>query len=98
MLIMSSRFTLEIFRRVFDPLRGDLPESLAHYLLAVRVSPADQQRVDELSAKARAGTLTADEDEELEGYLEVDNFLSIMQSKARVTLRIPPPTVVAVPS
>jgi hypothetical protein len=63
--------------------------------LTVRVPPSDQQRVDELSAKARAGTLTQDEDDELEGHLEVNDFLSIMQSKARMSLRVAPPTTAA---
>ena len=40
-----------------------------------------------LSAKARAGTLTADEDEELDNYIRVGDVLAILQSKARRTVR-----------
>jgi hypothetical protein len=36
-----------------------------------------------LSAKARAGTLTDDENEELDNYLRVGDLLAILQSKAR---------------
>jgi hypothetical protein len=39
--------------------------------------------VDELSAKARAGSLTEAETQELDNYLHIDFLLSTMQAKAR---------------
>jgi hypothetical protein len=39
-----------------------------------------------LAAKARAGTLTNEENEELENYLRVGDLIAIMQSKARRSL------------
>jgi hypothetical protein len=36
-----------------------------------------------LAAKARVGTLTGEENEELENFLRVGDLLAIMQSKAR---------------
>jgi hypothetical protein len=43
----------------------------------------DQERVNELSAKARAGTLTAGEEQELDSYLHIGRLLAVMQSRAR---------------
>ena len=41
----------------------------------------------ELSAKARAGTLTAEEDAEAGKYELIGHLLNIMQSKARRSLK-----------
>jgi len=43
----------------------------------------DKDRLRELSAKARAGTLTAEEDVEAGKYELVGHLLNILQSKAR---------------
>jgi uncharacterized protein YnzC (UPF0291/DUF896 family) len=40
-----------------------------------------------LAERAREGTLTADEREELENYRRVGHLLGLMQSKARIALR-----------
>jgi hypothetical protein len=41
------------------PDRADLPDELAQYLLGVDFPEADQTRMEYLSRKANAGTLTA---------------------------------------
>jgi hypothetical protein len=47
---------------------------------------SDKERMRELSAKARAGTLAAEEDAEAARYELIGHLLGIMQSKARRSL------------
>ncbi len=44
-------------------------------------------RVNALAAKARAGTLTAEERIELDDYERITALLEIMQSKAKISLQ-----------
>jgi hypothetical protein len=55
--------------------------------LRLQLSEADTDRVRELSSKANAGTLPADEDRELEQYLNVGRTLECLKAKARLPLR-----------
>ena len=65
-----------------DNLTPDVARAILHW----RFADSDQNRVDELSAKARAGRLSQSEAEELDWYLLLGDFLTIVQSKARVAL------------
>jgi len=47
----------------------------------------DEKRVDELSANARAGSLTESEAQELDSYLHIGTLLGVMQSRARRSRR-----------
>jgi hypothetical protein len=70
-------------------LRPDLPTfspETARDILALDFAQSDKDRMKELSAKARAGTLTAEEDAEAGKYELVGHLLNIMQSKARRSL------------
>ena len=62
------------------------PEA-AQDILALDFDQADKDRMRQISAKARAGTLTAEEDLEAGKYELVGQLLSIMQSKARRSLK-----------
>jgi len=84
---MTTNSEAAIFRRVLEPDKPMLSAEAAREILALRFGAADQTRMTELSAKARAGQLTSDEDEELENYIRVGDLLAIMQSKARRSLR-----------
>jgi hypothetical protein len=64
---------------------------VANYLLAFAFEPQDVRRMDELAERNRGGMLTAEERVEIESYLHVSNLLSIMQSKARRSLKSMPP-------
>ena len=55
--------------------------------LALDLDPADKDRMRQLSAKARGGTLTAEGDAEAGRYELVGHLLNIMQSKARRALK-----------
>jgi hypothetical protein len=62
------------------------PEA-ARSILKLTFSPADRERVLALTAKNQDGGLTPEERAELEEYIRADDFLSILQSKARLSLK-----------
>ena len=82
-----SRRKLSILERVIAPERGDLSPDAAREFLRLGFRPQDQERVDELSARAREGTLSAPERAELEEYILVADLLAVLKSKARRTLQ-----------
>ena len=58
---------------------GTTPEAL----LAFRPSDAAQHRVNELVSKKQDGTLTADEESELEEFLHWEHILILAKAQAR---------------
>jgi hypothetical protein len=64
-----------------------LSPAAAEGILTLRFSPADKDRMNVLAAKARAGTLTDDEQAEVEAYSRVGSLLGILKSKARRALK-----------
>jgi len=55
-------------------------------LLSIHFSDRDIERMNELSELARGGKLSPAQGVELDGYIHVDNLLSLMQSRARLAL------------
>jgi uncharacterized protein YnzC (UPF0291/DUF896 family) len=53
----------------------------------MKLPSGDEDRVNELSAKARAGSLTEAETQELDSYLHIGSLLAVIQSKARRLLK-----------
>lgn len=76
-----------IWSRVVNPERGDLSPEAARALLKLDFAPEDHRRANELSEKARQGTLTPTEQAELEEFIRVGNELAVLQSKARLSLK-----------
>jgi hypothetical protein len=76
-----------ILSRVIEPETDDLSAEAAESILRLGFRESDHARMDELAAKAKAGTLAAEEKDELEQYLLVADFLAILKSKARRSLR-----------
>ncbi len=85
--VISSNTEASILARVFQSENQTLTPDLARYLLSMRLPSADEERVNELSAKARAGALTEPEEQELDSYLHIGWMLAIVQSKARQLLK-----------
>jgi hypothetical protein len=83
---MTTNTEAAIFRRILEPEKPMLSPDAARSILALDFAPVDRERMNFLAARARAGALTSDEDEELENYLLVGDLLAIMQSKARRSL------------
>jgi hypothetical protein len=76
-----------ILSRILEPDRADLTADAARYFLRLDFSPADQRRVEELSAAAKKGQLPASDQSELDSYLLVADFVGMLQSKARKALK-----------
>lgn len=77
----------EIWSRAIRPDVGDLQAAAARELLRLHVADEDAARVQELSAKANAGSLSPVETEELDHYLNVGRALEFLKAKARLSLR-----------
>lgn len=82
-----ARSPAAIWERVLLPAKEDLSIEEARYFLRLRFPPRDVRRMNSLAMKARDGTLTQAEDEELEDYIQVGHLLGILQSRARQALK-----------
>lgn len=65
---------------------GGMSGEVARAVLSWQFDALDQSRVSELSAKARIGSLDPEEARELDWYLLLGDFLTILQSQARTSL------------
>lgn len=72
-----------ILTRLFDLRGADLVPESAAFLLSIEFDVADVERMDHLSNLAQSGSLTPDEEAELDAYLEVGGFLTILHARAR---------------
>jgi hypothetical protein len=76
-----------IWSRIVKADQADLTPEVARTILKFGFNPEDHRRIDDLSAKAQKGTLTPEERAELEEYVKVNTQLTILQSKARLSLK-----------
>src|SRR4051812_26095093 len=76
-----------IWSRVIQPEQDDLPPEAAKAFLRFSFPEFDRKRMHELAEKAREGTLTAAERDEVANYERVGSFLSLVKAKARVCLK-----------
>jgi len=79
-----------ILARIIQCDERPLTPQAAQYLLSMKLPSSDEDRVNALSAKARAGSLTEAETQELDSYLHIGSLLAVMQSKARQLLKHTP--------
>jgi hypothetical protein len=77
----------ELLRRVVDPQRAGWSAEAAKSILALGFSEADQSRATALAEKANAGTMTPEEQREMESYRWVGRFLELVKSRARLSLK-----------
>lgn len=76
-----------VLERVIDPKRGNLSAELACYILAMDFPEADHLRYAELAEKAQQGVLNDLERVELDDFLNVNDFLAIIQAKAMASMK-----------
>jgi len=76
---------IEVWMRILHPGQ-ELTPQVARAVLRLAIPDGDVARMRELSAKARAGTLTAEEDAEMDAFERVGATLSVLKSKARQVL------------
>jgi hypothetical protein len=75
-----------ILQQVIDPEQGGFSPEHARYVLSLDFSAEQHAKYAELSDRAQAGKLSPQEQVELDDFLSVNAFLTILQSKARVSL------------
>ncbi len=88
--VLTPNTEAAILARIIQADDRQLTPEAAQYLLSMRLPSSDEDRVNELSAKARAGSLTDAETQELDSYLHIGSLLAVMQSKARLLLKHAP--------
>jgi hypothetical protein len=76
----------EVWMRILHP-DEELSPRVARAILGLSFPKNDIRRMHELSAKARAGALTLEEDAEMDTFERVGSILSILKSKARQVLK-----------
>ncbi len=77
----------EILARTIRVDDAGLSSDAAHSLLALQLPDDDRDRVNQLTAKAREGSLSDEERAELEDYQRVASLLELLQPKARLSLK-----------
>lgn len=77
----------EILTRVIGPENPNFTPDAARSILTLQFSDTDTDRMNELAAKAREGTLADEEQDQLHGYLFVGAMVDLMHSKARLSLQ-----------
>jgi hypothetical protein len=65
-----------------------LPKHIARYVLNLTISEHDKVRMHELTARNRDDVLTPAEKKEMHDYGKAATVLSILKSKARLTLGV----------
>ena len=86
MTVANASMESDVLSRVIAPEKPDLSPEAARALLALCFDKGDLRRMDELAQKARSGTLTAEQQAEAEAYKRIGHFLSLLKSKARLSL------------
>ncbi len=77
---------VEVWLHILHP-DEDLSPRLARAILKLSFRKDDLSRMHELSAKARAGTLTTEEDAQMDDFERVGSILSTLKSKARQVIK-----------
>jgi len=85
--VLTPNTEAAILARVIQSDASAITPDVARYLLSMRLPPADEEHVNELSAKARAGSLGESEAQELDSYLHIGRLLAAIQSRARRLLK-----------
>ena len=88
--LLSPNSEAAIWARLMQAHKDELSSEAAEFLLAIDFGEHDRQRMEELADRSQAGTLTAEEQTEFDGYLHVGNLLAVMQSKARLAIKRKP--------
>ena len=77
----------DILARIIRPEDGGMSAEAAQSILSFQLAPEDRDTVNKLAAKARDGSLTADDRSALDEYERITAMLELMQSKARLSLK-----------
>ncbi len=81
---------LDVLDQLIRPGDGGFSEELSRFLLSVHFTDAQKKRYLELAEKVTQSPLELDEQRELERFVYLNEFLSVLHSKARNSLRKQP--------
>lgn len=84
---MIASTEVAILSRIIDPDKPEIPGELAKMILRWKFSGEDLERMHSLLDKAKAGKLTTQERSTAANYERVGYFLSMLKSKARISLK-----------
>ena len=76
-----------VWNRIIQSENGTLNRAAATFFSKLDFTPADHDRIAELNDRANEGSLSPQEREELEEYIRVGDVLTMLQAKARRSLR-----------
>ena len=76
-----------IMAEVVEAQEGDFELDVARAIVRLHFSDAQNEQMRELADKNNRGELTEEERDKLESYRRVGNFLALLQSKARLSLK-----------
>jgi hypothetical protein len=83
----NDRSRAGILGRLIRPEEADFSPEAARSILRLKFDETDQARVDRLSLKAQQGKITTEERAEMEEYILLADLLSMLKSKARLSLK-----------
>jgi hypothetical protein len=83
---LAPKTEAEVWLCILHP-DNEMSPQVARAILALSFPKEEMTRIHELSAKARAGTLTTDEDAEMDNFERAGSILSTLKSKARQVLK-----------
>jgi hypothetical protein len=75
--------TTSYLDRFLDPITEAFTPEVARRIVELRADDELQAEIDVLRQKAKAGTLTSDEEAAYKDFVEAVDLISIVQSKAR---------------
>ena len=78
---------VRLLEGIIRPGEGGFSPDLARYVLTLDFTPEQQAQYAALAEKAEAGTLTDAEAAEIDEYLAANALLTVLQSKARQSLK-----------
>ena len=76
-----------IWGRLLGPESTTLSGVAARAILKIDFPQLDKERMRHLADKARKGTLTPEEQDEIDSYGRIGSFISIVKSKVRAALK-----------
>ena len=84
--LISPDIDAQILEAVVAPDKPTLSAGMARMLLKLSFQAEQKAEIEALLERNNAGTITESERRQLEAYVRVGNFLSLLQAKARATV------------
>jgi hypothetical protein len=76
-----------ILSRALQSKGGNVPPDGARFILDLGIGEQDKILMLELLAKQQEGRISAQENDDLESYIQADNTLSILKAQATLALK-----------